>query len=84
MAVALKGLILVVLLLASAAFYASFLLIPSVILLPFSIRYSRLCFDLLVTGPWFGFVAVSLVYIYNYVVPRVASLPPHVATLVIE
>ncbi len=48
------------LLVLSALLYSSFLVIPSILVLPFSVKFSGLLVEQLVLKGWFGLVAVSV------------------------
>ena len=48
----------------SALLYSSFWVIPSILMLPFSVKYSRLLIEQLVMETLFGLVAVSQ-YVFN-------------------
>ena len=56
----LQGLLLVVSLAAVAFLYSSLYIIPSIIVLPFSINYSGVLIDYLFHVPLMGFFAVSV------------------------
>ena len=58
MAVSIKGLIFASMFVSGVFVYCSFIVIPSIILLPLSVKYSRIAFEQLILGKWFGFVAV--------------------------